>query len=158
MVQDGPFATIVIEGRAARDPEYLASFDGIYALVETLRALFRDADVEKTDLADGVRVQSLVLMPEARVVLRVPAARDVVRPMLASVSACIEAAVEGGDANLRPHEKVMAGTLSALLGGSGWASVKISLVEDQWESVVLVVPSELRAALARFMPRPVLDV
>lgn len=156
MAQDGSFATIVIEGRAARDLDYLASFDGIYALVETLRALFRQADVDRTGLADGVRIRSLVLMPETKVILQVPAAAEAVRWMLSSVSLCMEAAAEEGGAKLRPHEKEMAGTLAALLGGGGWASVKIALVEDDWESLVLVVPSELRTALARLMPRPVL--
>lgn len=156
MAQDGSFATIAVEGRVARDPDYLASFDGVYALVETLRALFRQADVDRTDLADRVRVRSLVLLPETRIVLRVPAARDAIRRMLASVSRCIEAAAEDGDAKLRTHEKEMAGTLAALLGGGGWGSIKIALVEDDWESLVLIVPSELRASLARMMPRPVL--
>lgn len=156
MAQDGSFATVAIEGRAARDPEHLASFDGIAALSETLRALFRQADVGGAGLADGVRIRSFILLPEARVDLSVRAPADAVRTMLASISNCMEAAAEGGDARLRLHEKEMAGTLSALLGGSGWASFKIALVEDDWESVVLVVPSELRAPLAKLMPRPVL--
>ena len=156
MAQDGSFATIVIEGRAARAPEHLASFDGIEALAATLKALFRQADVGGTGLADRVRIGSLVLMPEAKIVLLVKASADRVRSMLASVSNCLEAAAESGDERLPTHESEMAGTLAALLGGSGWASIKIALVEDDWESVVLVVPSELRAALAKLMPRPTL--
>lgn len=156
MAQDGSFSTIVIEGRESRDQEYLGSFDGIAALVETLRALFRQSDVDRAELDDRVRVRSLAMIPDMRIVLQVPANGETVRRMLASISACMEAASDTNGTKLRAHEKDMAGTLAALLGGGGWSTLRIALVEDDWESVVLVVPSELRAPLAKLMPRPVL--
>jgi ABC-type phosphate transport system permease subunit len=38
-------------------------------------------------------------------------------------------------------------TLASLLGGSGWERLRISTVEDDWESSVLMVPKELREGL-----------
>lgn len=156
MAQNGSFSTIVIEGRDGRDPEYLGSFGGICALVETLRALFRQADVDETELADRVRIRSLAMIPAMQIVLQVPAPQEAVRRILSSISACMEAASDADGGKLRDHEKEMAGTLAALLGGGGWPMLRIALVEDDWESVVLAIPSELRAPLARLMPRPVL--
>lgn len=139
------FDLLVIDGGV--EPSDMGSVASMVALFETLGSFFRNGDPSYR-LEEVAVVESAVLAPEPRIVVRVPTtARTETGKLLTSVGRCIAVASGERDVRLRPHEMELCLTLASLLGGSGWERLRISTVEDDWESSVLIVPKELREGL-----------
>ena len=140
------FDRLVIDG--GLETSDMGSMASMVALFETLGSFLRNGDPSYR-LEEEAVVESAVLTPEPRIVVRVPTTtRTEIGNLLTSVGRCIAVANGERDVRLRPHEIELCLTLASLLDGSGWDRLRIASVEDDWESSVLMVPKELQEGLA----------
>jgi hypothetical protein len=149
------FDRLVIDGGPGSS--HVGSLTSMANLFETLGSFLLHGDRSRR-LAGEAIVESAVLVPAPRIVVRVPATAKIeIGNLLASVGRCIAAANGDRAVRLQPHEFDLCLTLAAILGGSGWERLRIASFEDDWESTVHLVPKELRenlSALARAHLKP----
>ncbi|MFC6048609.1 hypothetical protein ACFPYM_12295 [Methylobacterium hispanicum] len=133
---------MVVDGGSC--PNDVGSLSSLAALIETLGSLFRHGD-PSLRLEEEALVESVVLLPEPRIVFRVPRdAGDGAKRLLAAVGRCVAAAGAGRYGDLDPHEVSLCGTLAAFLAGSGWEQLRMAWLEQGGESGFVIVPKELR--------------
>lgn len=139
------FDRLVVDGGPS--PNGVGSLASVAALVETLASLLRHGD-PSLRLEEEAVVESVVLLPEPRIVFRVPTgARNEARQLLAAIGRCVAATGGGRYGDLDPHEVSLCGTLAAFLAGSGWSRLRVACLEQDRENGFAIVPKELRKEL-----------
>lgn len=154
MSQPGSFATLIIEGAPATEAGRPGSFDGIRALAEALKSLFRKDGAGGDDPSAELGVRAIGFVPSPRIEILVPsAAAGLVGSAMDAVGSCLDAAFDQDEPEQAAADIRMARVLGAMLEAGGWNGMRIALREDGWETRVVVVPAGIGPALARLAGR-----